>query len=253
MTLSDIAVTLGVVVIIPFLYVLLPVWVVCGFMAFVVLCVLPTVADPLLRPPWAPWLAALLLVVADLGTNWQFGGTSPLFLLVNDAVLVLACVGVANLWVQGGMKARDVTVLAGGLAVYDLAATSWLPLTSDLLHRLAASPLVPLVAWGHGNAELGIGLGDLLLVTVFPLVMLKAYGRTAGLTGVGVSLAVIAVLAVALQLAARHLDIPLMTVLGPVMVLQYLAWSARHGEERTTWQYLRADSRPQGARGERDA
>jgi hypothetical protein len=34
---------------------------------------------------------------------------------------------------------------------------------------------------------------------------------------------------------------PVMTVLGPLMVLQYLSWSRRRGPERTTRQYLQAE------------
>ncbi len=81
---------------------------------------------------------------------------------------------------------------------------------------------------------MGIGLGDLLLATVFPLVLRKAFGRPAGITAIGLALAAIGML-LALPLQGVF---PMMVVLGPLMGLQYLFWSRRRGQERTTWQYL---------------
>jgi hypothetical protein len=34
---------------------------------------------------------------------------------------------------------------------------------------------------------------------------------------------------------------PVMTVLGPLMVGQYLYWRRQRGQERTIWQYLQAE------------
>jgi hypothetical protein len=98
-----------------------------------------------------------------------------------------------------------------------------------------------MVAWGSGSTQLGIGLGDLLLATVFPLTMRKAFGRAAGLLAAGLSLATIAAMAVGVELAQVRVSIPVMTVLGPLMVLQYWLWIHRRGSERTTWQYHAAE------------
>ena len=118
-----------------------------------------------------------MLLGADVWTNLRFGATSVPFLVVNNTVLILAVVRATNLWVQGGMKARDITVLAGVLTVYDLVATSFLPLMWDLFARLAGIPFAPVVAWGVGSQQVSIVLGDLLLMTAFALVMHKAFGR----------------------------------------------------------------------------
>jgi hypothetical protein len=37
---------------------------------------------------------------------------------------------------------------------------------------------------------------------------------------------------------------PVMVVLGPLMVIQYVWWIRRRGTERTTRQYLQAEPRP---------
>jgi hypothetical protein len=237
MTLGDVAVMIGATVVIPYVCLALPLWLVAGLFALGVLCVLYTVGEPVLHVRWGIWLVALLLLGADVGTNVRFGVLGLPFMLINNLVLTLVIVGAANLWAQSGTKARDVVVLAGALAVYDLIATSLLPVTNDLFHHLADMPLTPVLAWGSGNDRLAIGLGDVLLAAVFPLVMHKAFGRTAWIVAVGVSLGTIALLSTALELLAIRLAIPVMAALGPLMIAQYCYWMWRHGSERTTQQY----------------
>jgi hypothetical protein len=138
-------------------------------------------------------------------------------------------------------KARDVAVLGGVLALYDLIATSLLPLTTDLITRLANIPFAPVVSWGAGPERVVIGLGDLLLTTVFLLAMRKAFGRSAGIAAMATNLGTIAATMAFLQLAKVEVGIPLMSGLGPLMVVQYGYWVRRRGPERTTWEYLRAE------------
>jgi hypothetical protein len=139
------------------------------------------------------------------------------------------------------MKAGHVALLAGVLTLYDLIATSLLPLTTDLLGRLAGTPFMPMVIWGTGHDRLGIGLGDLLLATVFPLVMRKAFGRAAGLVALASTLSTLGALLTLLELRGVPATLPAMTPLGPLMVLQYVYWVRRRGPERTTQQYLQAE------------
>jgi hypothetical protein len=157
-------------------------------------------------------------------------------------VLVALVVGITNLWVQGGMKARDTAVLGGLLALYDVIATSFLHLTDGLFDRLAGLPLAPLVAWPTGDGRwLGLGLGDLLLATLFPLVARKAFGRVAGLAALICALVALGTLLAIVALGVARVTIPVMVVLGPLMVLHYGYWRWRQGPERTTRQYLRAE------------
>lgn len=80
-----------------------------------------------------------------------------------------------------------------------------------------------------------------MLATVFPLVMRKGFGRSAGIAAVVINLATIAAMLAFLQLANLEVTLPAMTALGPLMVLQYAYWMRRRGRERTTWQYLQAE------------
>jgi hypothetical protein len=251
----DIAFVGAAIITVPFLYLALPVWLVAALSCLAATSVLYFTWEPAV-PHRSALALALLLAGTDVALAAAGGGSgaasgpfrtmSRSFLLVNNLVLVLLIVGVANLWAQGGLKARDAAILSGGLAVYDLLATGLLPITGNLLGRLAGLPFQPMVAWplGDGSAWLGIGMGDLLLSSLFPLAMRKAFTRDAGIAALVISLAVIG-----LQLALpgpRTLShaFPAMVVLGPLMVTQYLFWQRRCGRERKTWQYLRDEPAP---------
>jgi hypothetical protein len=80
-----------------------------------------------------------------------------------------------------------------------------------------------------------------LLLTVYPLTMRKAFGRSAGLAAMAINLGALAATMAFLQLAYARATVPLMSVLGPLMVLQYACWRRKRGQERTTRQYQRAE------------
>jgi hypothetical protein len=170
-------------------------------------------------------------------------------LLVNNLVQALMVVGVTVFWAQSGMKARDAAVLGVALALYDFLFTTQLPLMADLFAHLADLPFAPLVAWPVGSSDrwLGIGVGDLLMAAVFPLVLRKAFGQNAGWSALGLSLGTIAMLFVLPILRGWTVIFPVMVVLGPLMGLQYAFWRHRCGSERTTWQYWQAEPLAKGS------
>jgi hypothetical protein len=238
---GDVAFMIGAIVLLPYLYLAFPLWLVVGIFALGILSILYFTAEPVLEARWAVWIVVLGLLGADILAQFQFGVMSTPFLAVNNVVLVLAVIGTTNLWAQSGMKAQDITILGGVLAVYDFIATSLLPLTTDLLARLAGVPFTPLVAWGVGGDHLAIGLGDLLLATAFPLVMRKAFGWSAGIAATAINLGTMAAMMALLELANLNVALPVMTALGPLVVLQYGYWMRRRGWERSMWQYLQVE------------
>ncbi len=241
--LKDIALMILFIILVPFLYLVLPLWLVAALLLLTALGILYFTWEPLLRARWAIWLAVLTLLVVDSAAAFLLGTRQNVFFAVNNTVLLLIVVGVTNLWAQSGMKARDAALLGVFLTLYDFLATSQLPLMSELVARLSGLPLAPLVAWSSESTIWGIGLGDLLLATVFPLVLRKAFGRLAGLVALALTLATMGTL-LALPLLGLF---PVMVVLGPLMLLQYLYWSRRRGQERTTFQYLQQEPlRPRG-------
>jgi hypothetical protein len=132
-------------------------------------------------------------------------------------------------------------VLAGVLAIYDLIATSLLPVMSDLMGRLASIPFAPLMSWGTGSQQLVIGLGDLLVLSAFTLVMRKAFGRSAGILAMAVNLVTLATLMTLLVVGNVPVIVPVMTIVGPLMVAQYGYWNRRRRPERTMHEYLQAE------------
>jgi hypothetical protein len=237
--LGDITMTLGFVVVLPFLYLWLPGWLVVTMLAITALSVLSFVIEPLAASPVVRWGAVGGLVVAHLVAARAFGTGSGLFLLVNDAVMLGTVVGVSNLWAQGGLRARHLAIFAGAIAAYDLVATGMLPLTTDMLGRLAGFPFLPMVAWPTGGGEwAGIGLGDLLVAAVGPLVMRKAYGRGAGLATVALALGSIGGVLLVARWEALPETFPTMIVLGTLLAGQVWWLSRRHNGERTFARYL---------------
>ncbi len=252
MNLRDVVIMLGAIVALPYVYLTLPLWVVAVLFSGAILGALYFVWEPVLESRARIWTACLLLLGADLVLALTRGTTDGGFLLVNNLLLVTVVVGVTNLWAQSGMKARDVAVLAVGLAVFDVIATSRLTVMTDLVTRLSGMPLLPVVTWraSGGARGLAIGLGDLLLASLFPLVLRKSFGRRAGSVALVVSVCVIATMLAVIDLRLVRTPIPAMVVLGPLMALQYGYWRARRGSERTTLEYLRAEPLPSGTSSE---
>jgi hypothetical protein len=247
MTLGDVVVMLGAIILIPYLYLRLPGWLVAGLLALGALGLLHVLFEPVVRPPWIAWLLAATIVATDIILARQMGTASLAYLAGNDIVLVLLAVAVANVWAQSGMRARDLALLGAGLAIYDVVTTALLPLTGELMARLAGLPLTPVVAWPTGGGGwLGLGLGDLLLATAGPLVFRKAFGRMAGWVAVVIALAAIA-LPMLLVLSGRYAGaFPVMVLLGPAMVAHYLYWIRVNGRERTTAESEVEESRSRG-------
>ena len=239
----DIAIMIGGIILVPYLYLILPIWLVASLLALGIVSVLYFVWEPVLRARWAIWLVTLVLLAADIGVVVWYGPATGLFFAVNNIVLAMAIVGITNLWAQNGMKARDVAILAGMLAIYDVIVTSLLSQTADLFGRLFVLPFAPIIAWplGAEGEWLGIGMGDMLLATVFPLVMRKAFGRAAGIASLVSNLGLIVALLTLGVLFRVRILFPVMVLLGPLIVLQYAYWRRRMGRERTTRQYLQAE------------
>jgi hypothetical protein len=239
----DIAVMMAGIILVPYLYLLLSIWLVGGLLALGIFSVLYFAWEPILQARWAIWPIALALVIADIGVVLWFGPATRVFFAVNNIVLLLAIIGITNLWAQSGMKARDVAILAGMLAVYDVIVTWQLSQTADLFSRLFGLPLAPIIAWpiAAGGEWLGIGMGDMLLAAVFPLVMRKAFGRAAGIATLMGNLGLIVTLLTVAVMTRMQVLFPVMILLGPLMIAQYAYWRRRCGRERTTRQYLQAE------------
>jgi hypothetical protein len=239
----DVAVLLAAIVAVPYVYLALPLGFAVAVQGVATLTLLAMAAQPVLGAPGAR-AAAVVLVAADVAIALASGTTGAAFLLVNNLVVVLFSLSAANLWAQSGMRARDATLLGAGLIAYDFVATSQLTLMDQLIERLSHGPLMPFVFWNAADGGLGIGFGDLVLASVFPLVLRKAYGRRAGVVATVVGLAAIALMMGLIDFGVVDRTVPAMVGLGPLMLVQYAFWRRRRGGERTTHEYLRAEPLP---------
>lgn len=234
----DLGVMIVAIVLVPYLYLALPSWLVVVLLGTGFFSLLFTLGEPVLPIRAVNGGLTLLLIGADLGAAWQLGSQSRLFCFANNLVLLLAAIGMVNLWTQAGMRARHVAILATALALYDFVFTTRLSLMSDLSRQLAYLPFTPQLAWpvGDRGQALGLGLGDVIMLALVPLVMRKAFGPQAGVAAVVINGVAITGI-VCLPLLASVLIFRVMVVLGPLTVAQYLYWIRKLMAEQTLRQY----------------
>jgi hypothetical protein len=238
----DVVFMLVAIVVVPVAYLELPRAAVGVVLCLLALNIFYFGLEPVLRLRSLVWVATIGLVVADVVVSLTVNAGASWIVAVNDLELAALVVFVTNMLVQSGMRARDLAFIVSGLAVYDVIATTLLGLMGDLLRRLATLPFAPLIAWREGGQWLALGLGDLLMVALAPLVMRKAFGRTAGIVSATTGVAAVAGMLAVLRLGWVSRDIPAMVVLGPLLLPQYAWWRLRLGRERRTWEYLEIEA-----------
>ncbi len=155
---------------------------------------------------------------------------------VNDLVVILVSVAAANIWAQSGLRGRDAAILAGLLAVYDPIATNVLSLTGSVFTRLDNGLRTSRRVVSEGQAFC-IGQGDLIVATLLPLCMLKAYGTTSGIVTAGLTSSLcVASLALATS-GVLDAYVPVMALVGPAAVANYAVWRRRQPRERRTFEF----------------
>ncbi|MEV5686711.1 hypothetical protein AB0L68_26460 [Streptomyces sp. NPDC052164] len=141
---------------------------------------------------------------------------------LTDVPLAIAVVGVADMWAQSGMRSVHTAWFAGMLCCYDLVATGLTSVMDRFAAQVVGLPFAPLPAVTQDGPPVALGLGDLLLLVLFPLVALKAFGRAAALLAAGVGLAVSASVSLLFGLGVLTGAFPPLTALGPLIVLQHV-------------------------------
>ena len=243
----DILIVGAVLVAVPVVYLRLPTTVLAGVFAVLSASILYFSLSPLLGSRPAAW-TGLGLVVLDIAIARLLRQSAPeLFIVVNNLALAVAVIGVANLWVQSGIRALHVGLLGLGLAVYDAIATLAMPLMTQFVDRVATLPLAPMLVWGVGEGQVGIGLGDMLVMLVWTLVAEKAFSARAGLAAACLSLACVSGLFMAFWLDWVNRPLPAMVILGPVIAGHY-AKLIRQGKKERTFAAYESDV---GDRGDR--
>nr|HET6901514.1 hypothetical protein [Ktedonobacteraceae bacterium] len=237
----DIVIVLGFIVTLPMLYLVLPGIILLGMLVLTFVAALYMGMRPLL-PRRYIWLVIPFLLIADtvvtellLGTRvgWQ------VYWIINSTVVLLAVVGVSNLYVQGGMQLRHVAWFALVLAFYDGLSTFVFQITSKLADRFAGQPLDPSMGFSLGVYSANIGLGDLLIYCLFLLAAYKGFGKRgaiasfAVITIFGVVLPSLSPLIIASLIRGNiGIVVPAQASFGPAALITYF-WLSRHVPERS--------------------
>ncbi|MEV4806862.1 hypothetical protein AB0K18_43280 [Nonomuraea sp. NPDC049421] len=181
-------------------------------------------------------LASVLLVAATVAA--AVAGLDGMVLAFNALLIAISVIGVTSLWAQTGMSAGHVAAFATVLAVYDLFATGLGDLTDRFLAQVVGQPFAPLLAVTGGTAPVAAGLGDCLMLALWPMVAAKAYGRVAAWIGAVAGLGLIVLVEIGFATGVLRSGMAFLTVLGPAILIQYVLWRLLRGAERRTYAWL---------------
>jgi hypothetical protein len=242
----DVVILLIFIGVLPFVYGWLPVPLVTCLLAITFASALYIGYRPLLGSAGI-WLAIGLLFGLNIWSSNHTMGTIPgwqLWYTLQSIVVGLTAIAVSNLYLQGGMKLRHVAWLALGLAFYDVLFAAYYPLTGSLIARYITHPLTPVLGMRFGEVDYAVGLGDLLVYSLFFVAAYKAYGARAAAIAASVVVVmggfVTAFIPFLFNFTNANLDVlvPAQSLFGPVAFVTYL-WMKRHyGRERTMAEYL---------------
>ncbi len=243
----DILMVLCLLTSLPFLYLIVPSVVLTGFLILTFSSALYIALRPFLRPRYLWPLIIALLIINIIVTETLLGTRSgwQLYWVVTDAIVLVAIVGVSNLYVQGGMRLRHVAWFALFLACYDAFFSLVVPLSLQLADRFEGQPLDPSIGFTMGPYSANLGIGDLLVFTLFIVSAYKGFGRR----GIVVALLIIAIFGALIPSLSPliivafvrtnnvGIVIPVQTFFGPVAFVAYFLLS-RRSKERSMAQWL---------------
>jgi hypothetical protein len=235
------------IVLLPVLYVTVPITVLTVMLIITFASASYIALRPLL-PAAAIWLLAGALIVGNILATYHLLGTQlgwQVYWTLGSALVVLAAVGVSNLYVQGGMHLRHVAYLGLFLGLYDIVFTMVVPLTQRLADTFEGQPLDAAFGFYLGGRQADIGLGDVLVYALFTIAAYKGYGRKGALAILPVVAVCGAIVPGMAPLVVRRfvregigIIVPAQIFFGPVAFAVYL-WLRRQGPERSTGEWFR--------------
>ncbi|HSZ47903.1 MAG TPA: hypothetical protein VK823_21370 [Streptosporangiaceae bacterium] len=242
----DVVILLVVIGVLPFVYGWLPDVVVTCILAVTFASALYIGYAPLLGPVGI-WLGIGVLFGLNIWSSNHILGTVAgwdWWYAQQSVVVLLGAIAVCNLYLQGGMKLRHVAWMSLGLACYDVVFASYYPLTGRLIARYITHPLTPVIGMRFGRVDYALGLGDLLVYSLFFVAAYKAYGKRAATIAACVTVVfggfATAFVPFLFNFTNANLDelVPAQSLFGPAAFLTYL-WMKRHyGRERTMAEFI---------------
>lgn len=239
----DIAILFLVILLLPTMYLIIPQFLLTCFIVTTFCSALYITLRPLLSRQFV-WLIIGGLVITNIVTADRFLGTQiglQLYWITNSIAVLLATIGVSNLYVQGGMRLRHVAYFTLLLALYDAVFTSLTSFSQELADRLQTHPLPPFFGYILGAYNGNIGIGDLLMYSLFTAAAYKSFGKKGVIASFVIITVFGAILPGLLPLivtdvtgvnVVNSLDVPTQTIFGPAAFATYL-WLARRTRERS--------------------
>jgi hypothetical protein len=253
----DVSILFVFIVGLPLLYLVLPLPALLVFFVITFASALSIGLRPLLTPTLT-WLIVGVLVGANIWMTRALLGSVAgwqVFWVENSVIVIAAAVTVANLYVQGGMRLKHVGWFGLILAGYDAIFTFQWPVTNMLTQKFLESPLDPAIGFRLDIWNAALGMGDLLVYSMFVIAVHKAYGAAATRLAMIITIVFGAVAPALAPLLFRFLIdartdliVPAQVAFGPVAFLAYLWFRRRYGRERTMAEFLASrDRRPDSA------
>jgi hypothetical protein len=242
----DLVILAGFIVVLPLLYLAVPTPVLTGFLVVTFASAMGIGLRPMLPSRYRRVLIPVLIGSEVVVTYTLLGAPRGLqaYWVLTSAIVLVAAMGVSNLYVQGGLRLRQIAWFAVFLAAYDAFFSTVVPITPQLAAAFEGRPLNASIGWASGPYSANIGLGDLLVYGLFVTAAYKAFDRR-GAVWAFVTIFVFGALAPSVApLIVSHFDqggdgvvIPAQLFFGPAAFAVSSALYRRH-PERTTSQWL---------------
>ncbi|MDQ2716721.1 MAG: hypothetical protein M3Z08_17585 [Chloroflexota bacterium] len=245
----DIIIIVVFIITLPLLYLVLPSVALTGFLILTFSSASYIALRPLMRLRYL-WPLIILLIVVNIVVTETLLGTRQgwqVYWVLTSAIVLIAVVGISNLYVQGGMRLRHIAWFALFLACYDFFFTVIIPLTPRLADRFEGQPLDPSIGFTIGVYNANLGIGDLLVFSLFMIAAYKGFGRRGAIAGFiiialfgGIVPEVSPLLITAFIRTNIGIVIPVQTFFGPAAFITYFVL-ARTGPERSMAQWTSAE------------
>jgi hypothetical protein len=248
----DIVILMTLIVVLPFLYAVMPGWLITCFLALTFAASL-SIGYRQVVGALPVWLGIGVLLGANIWESHTMMGSVAgwqLWWVELDILVLLGAIAVANLYVQGGMRLQHVAWFGLALAVYDVGASLGINVTAVLVEKFIGAPLDPTFGMRFNVNNYGIGIGDLLFYALFVTACYKAYGRRAARLAFGVMLVFGAAAPALIPLAVTLIDFrndilnPSQAFFAPAAFLLYLWLKHRYGQERTMAEFRASADSP---------
>jgi len=236
----DLSILAFFIVALPVLYLRLPAGVLTAFLVVTFFSASLIALRPLVPARWL-WCAIPLVLTANIVVTAQIddiAGGLQVYWLLTSAIVLIAGVGVANLYVQGGLGLRHIAWFTLFLAVYDIVFTRVIALTPELAVALQGRPLDPSIGFAAGGYNANVGLGDVLVFCLYITAAYKGFGRRGAVLSLvlitvfgAVAPSVTPLLVPGLFGTTAAAFVPVQTLFGPAAFAGYL-WLSRTPHER---------------------